>query len=245
MSRTKSCICIGTSGWYYDHWKERFYPAGMAKSKWFVHYAGHFDTVEINNTFYNLPKEQTIRTWHDRAPEDFLYSVKASRYITHIKRLKEVDEGLTRFFETIDPLKEHLGPVLYQLPPSLRKDIGLLGTFLKQLPKGRKAVFEFRHDSWYEQDVYDLLSRHKAALCIHDMAGRFSPRVVTSPITYVRFHGVVGKYEGSYSTETLREWAVWVKEQAAAGLGVYAYFNNDASGYAVRDASKLKDIISQ
>lgn len=245
MSGMQDQIRIGTSGWYYDHWRGLFYPQDSPKSKWFDCYSSHFDTVEINNTFYQLPKARTIETWRHRAPESFLYAVKASRYITHVRRLKGAVDGLGRFFETINPLAEHLGPILYQLPPSLRKDLSLLDAFLGLLPEGQSSVFEFRHDSWYEQDVYDLLSGYGAALCIHDMSGAFSDRVVTGRIVYMRFHGIVGKHEGPYSDSTLQEWAGWLKEQARAGLGVYAYFNNDISGYAVEDAGRLRNLISQ
>ncbi len=245
MSKTQGQIRIGTSGWYYDHWRERFYPRELAKNKWFDYYAQHFDTVEINNTFYHLPKLQTIRTWHERAPQNFVYAVKASRYITHIKRLREPADGLRRFFETISGLGENLGPILYQLPPSLGKDPGLLDAFLSFLPEDQTSVFEFRHDSWYEQDVYELLARRRAALCIHDMSGEFSARVVTGRIVYLRFHGVVGKYEGAYSRDALRKWAEWLGEQAEAGIGVYVYFNNDVSGHAVNDARKLRELVNQ
>ena len=163
MSKADCDIRIGTSGWYYDHWKERFYPAGLPKSKWFEHYAEHFDTVEINNTFYHLPKAQSVQRWHQLAPKGFLYAVKANRYITHIKRLKDTSEELKRFFERVALLKGHLGPILYQLPPSLHQDLDLLKSFIKLLPKGKPSVFEFRHESWYCDDMFDLLREFRPA----------------------------------------------------------------------------------
>ena len=159
MNKADVDIRIGTSGWYYDHWKELFYPAGLAKRKWFEYYAQFFNTVEVNNTFYHLPKESTIKRWHEIAPRGFLYAVKANRYITHIKKLKDVAEPLERFFERVDLLKGKLGPILYQLPPSLHKDLDLLASFVKLLPKRKIAVFEFRHQSWYENDTFELLEK--------------------------------------------------------------------------------------
>ncbi|UCE99993.1 MAG: DUF72 domain-containing protein, partial [Planctomycetota bacterium] len=144
MRRFKSDIRVGTSGWHYSHWAGLFYPEKIPKSKWFNHYAKYFDTVEINNTFYQLPKEQTFKNWHNQASKIFLYTVKANRYITHIKRLKDPKDSLQRFFERVRLLKQNLGPVLYQLPPNFQKDLGRLKAFLFALPKGRIAVFEFR-----------------------------------------------------------------------------------------------------
>ena len=157
MSQAKCDIRIGTSGWHYGHWAGPFYPADLPKDKWLEYYAQHFDTVEINNTFYHLPKEQSLKRWHKLAPKDFIYSVKANRYITHIKRLKDSQEVLDRFFGRVRLLKKKLGPVLYQLPPGLHKDLGRLESFIKLLPKQRPSVFEFRHESWYCEDTFELL----------------------------------------------------------------------------------------
>ncbi|MBA7615124.1 hypothetical protein ES703_22401 [subsurface metagenome] len=234
-------IRIGTSGWYYDHWKELFYPAGLAKSKWFEHYAQHFDTVEINNTFYHLPKESYVKRWHKLAPKGFLYAVKANRYITHIKRLKDAEEPLERFFERVGILKGKLGPILYQLPPSLHKDLDLLEAFVKLLPKKRHAVFEFRHESWYCEDTFEMLREYGVAFCIHDMPGKESPRVVTADIIYIRFHGTTGRYSGSYSKAALASWTRWIKEQSKEARSIYAYFNNDAHAHAVRNAKTLRE----
>jgi uncharacterized protein YecE (DUF72 family) len=233
-------IRIGTSGWYYDHWKELFYPVGLPKSKWFEHYAQHFDTVEINNTFYQLPKQETLEKWHKLAPKGFLYAVKANRYITHIKRLKDASEPLQRFFERIDSLKGKLGPVLYQLPPSLHQDLDLLKTFIKLLPEKPPAVFEFRHKSWYVGDTFELLCKLQAGFCIHDMPGNESPRVVTANIIYIRFHGSTGKYSGSYSKSVLQSWAKWLKGQTNQARSIYVYFNNDAHAHAIKNAKQLK-----
>jgi len=243
MSKSRCQFRIGTSGWYYQHWLKRFYPADLPKTRWFEHYAQHFDTVEINNTFYHLPKLQTIQNWHRRAPDNFLYAVKANRYITHIKKLKDTADELQRFFDAIDLLKENLGPILYQLPPSLHKDLELLQSFLRMLPKHLPAVFEFRHKSWYDTDTAQLLEKHNAAFCIHDMPGKKSPRTVTSDIIYVRFHGSTGRYSGSYSDAELAEWADWLKAHSPHTRTIYAYFNNDVGGHAIHNATQLKNLL--
>jgi len=241
MSKGKYDIRIGTSGWHYEHWKGRFYPAKLSKSRWFEHYARHFDTVEINNTFYQLPKEVSVKRWHAQATTDFLYTVKASRYITHIKRLKEAAEPLETFFERINLLKEKLGPVLYQLPPSLQKDLDLLRDFVKLLPKKSTNVFEFRHKSWFCEDTFKLLDESGCSFCVHDMGDIETPRVVCSDIIYIRFHGPTGKYVGSYSKSALRDWANWIKTNEGKARAVYVYFNNDTNAYAVSNAKTLKE----
>jgi uncharacterized protein YecE (DUF72 family) len=244
MSQAKCDIRIGTSGWHYDHWAGPFYPADLPKDKWLEYYAQHFDTVELNNTFYHLPKEQSLKRWHKLAPKDFIYSVKANRYITHIKRLKDPQEVLDRFFGRVRLLKKKLGPVLYQLPPGLHKDLGRLESFIKLLPKQRPSVFEFRHESWYCEDTFELLRRFGVGFCIHDLSGLESPRVVTSDIIYIRFHGTTGRYSGCYSKSMLANWAKWLKDQAKNVRGIYVYFNNDQAAYAVRNAKELKEQFS-
>ena len=243
MSKGECDIRIGTSGWYYNHWTELFYPAKLSKSKWFEYYAEHFDTVEINNTFYHQPKQESIKRWQRLAPEHFIYSVKANRYITHIKRLKEASEPLERFFEGVRLLKKKLGPILYQLPPSLHKDLDLLKTFIKLLPKNQLGVFEFRHKSWFSENTYKLLKKFNVGFCIHDMPGVPSPRIVTGDIIYIRFHGPTGRYEGNYSKSALQNWAKWVKEHTKEVRSVYAYFNNDIDANAVRNAKQLKQLL--
>jgi len=240
MTKSKCDIRIGTSGWHYNHWKELFYPAGLPKSKWFEHYAQHFDTVEINNTFYQLPKEVSLKRWHEQAPKNFLYSVKANRYITHIKRLKDTSEAIERFFDRIGILKSRLGPILYQLPPSLHKDLDLLESFIKLLPKKLSAVFEFRHESWFSEDTFNLLNQFGAGFCVHDLSGKETPRVVTADIIYVRFHGPTGKYEGNYSKPALKNWAQWIRDNRTGISSVFAYFNNDIGAYAINNAKTLK-----
>ena len=241
MSEAGHNIRIGTSGWHYVHWSGRFYPEGLGKSKWFQHYATHFDTVEINNTFYQLPKQQTFENWHKQAPKNFLYTVKANRYITHIKRLKDVSEPLERFFKRACLLKGNLGAILYQLPPSFHKDLDRLEGFVRLLGKKLTAVFEFRHESWFSEDTYKLLDKFGAGFCTHDMPGIESPRVITGKVIYIRFHGSTGKYQGNYTKPMLEDWAQWIKENIKQVRSVYAYFNNDINANAVRNAKTLKE----
>ncbi len=244
MSKAKCDIRIGTSGWHYNDWAGLFYPADLPKSRWFEYYAGHFDTVEINNTFYRQPKPEIFTNWHKQAPKNFLYTVKANRFITHIKRLKDAEEPLERFLEGALLLKENLGPILYQLPPSMHKDLDRLRSFLKVLPKKQIAVFEFRHESWFSQDSYELLKEFNAGFCIHDMAGMEVPRVITCDIIYIRFHGPTGRYQGNYSKSALQDWAKWIKDNLKGKKAVFAYFNNDIHAYAIYNGKTLKEQFS-
>jgi len=243
MSGKADVIRVGTSGWHYDHWRGRFYPEGLAKSDWLDFYGRHFDTVEVNNTFYHLPKAQTMVNWHDQAPPGFLYAVKASRYITHVKKLNDPTESIERFFERVDLLKRRLGPILYQLPPNLHKDLDKLDAFILALPKRDHAVFEFRHHSWHSQDVFDLLEKRGVGLCVHDMAESAPPRIVTGGMVYVRFHGTTGRYAGNYTDAMLAEWAEWIAEKAKGARAAYAYFNNDIEGHAISNAQTLKRLL--
>jgi len=245
MSKAKIEIRIGTSGWHYEHWKGLFYPDKLPKTRWFEHYAQHLDTVEINNTFYRLPKVSFMEKWRDQAPKDFIYTVKASRYLTHLKRLKDPAEPLKTFFKPVNALKETLGPVLYQLPPNMHKNIERLSNFLKLLPKNKVAVMEFRHESWYCDDVYELLDKHNVGFCVHDMTDIETPKIITGDIIYIRFHGTTGKYEGDYPKSKLKHWARWIKENEKKVNKAYAYFNNDYNAYAVYNAKTLKQMLSK
>jgi uncharacterized protein YecE (DUF72 family) len=231
---------VGCSGWSYEHWKGPFYPEDLPRKKWFSFYAQTFDTVEINNTFYNLPAEKTFQSWADKAGPDFVYSVKANRYITHVKRLKDVEEALPRFLERARLLERHLGPVLYQLPPNWRCDIRRLDAFLRQLPDDLIHVFEFRDQRWLNENVFALLKEKGASLCVHDMGDMRVPRMAIGQVAYVRFHGHAGKYAGKYPEQSLRPWADWLKSEADRKRDIYAYFNNDESAYAIQDALTLR-----
>jgi uncharacterized protein YecE (DUF72 family) len=220
-------VRIGTSGWNYTHWRGTVYPKGVPARRWLEHYATLFDTVEVNATFYRLPKPQAVESWAEETPPDFVFAVKGSRYLTHVKRLRWTGRSLDRFFDAIEPLASagKLGPLLWQLPPNFRRDDERLATFLDGLPPGRHAL-EFRHASWFAEDVYALLREHGAALVAADhptMA--YQTRQRTTDWVYVRFHAG-DRPDGGYSDRALATW----KRRLAAWRGradVYAYFNND------------------
>lgn len=237
-----SSVRIGCSGWQYRHWRGNFYPADLPASRWLEHYARHFDTVEINNTFYRLPEAKTFAEWRRRAPASFLYAVKASRFITHMKKLKDPEEPLDRLFTRASKLGPSFGPVLYQLPPRWPVNVERLAAFLRALPKRHNHTMEFRDPTWYCSDVFALLERYRVALCVHDMAGSASGRLAIGPFVYARFHGT-SKYSGSYDDKTIEAWADWMVERVRAGAPVFAYFNNDVGGHAPRDAVRLRSAI--
>ncbi len=242
MGKRAGRIFIGTSGWSYNHWRGVFYPEKLFTKEWFDYYGKRFDTVEINNTFYNLPASSVFKSWKKQAPAGFIYSVKANRYITHMKKLKSASGAVKKFFSRVNRLKENLGPVLYQLPPRWKCDLQRLERFLKILPKGKIHVFEFRDNSWFEKEVFDMLDSYNASFCVHDMAGVNCPVEATGKTAYLRFHGPGAKYQGGYTLKALKKWARWIVAQAKK-RDVYVYFNNDAEGHAVRDGTKLKALL--
>ena len=231
---------VGTSGWHYDHWRERFYPAGLAKSRWLGFYSNHFSTVELNNSFYRLPSERAFNNWRDSSPEGFVFSVKVNRFITHIKRLKDTAESVTNFMARARLLEGKMGPILYQLPGSMKCDYHTLEEFLKTLPENSFSVFEFRDNSWFDSEIFELLRHYNAGFCIYDMPDLTTPVIATSDFAYVRFHGSRQLYSSCYSEKELEDWALQIK-----GLGakkVYAYFNNDAEGFAISNALMLRHL---
>jgi uncharacterized protein YecE (DUF72 family) len=236
---------VGCSGWQYKHWRGDFYRTDIPVSRWFEHYASIFDTVEINNSFYRLPERETFAKWGQRAPMRFLFAVKASRFLTHMKKLKDPEEPLDRLFTRMRALGRHLGPVLYQLPPGWKLDRARLEHFLQALPRNARHVIEFREPSWYTDDVLQLLTRHRVALCLHDMKGSATGQQRVGPFVYVRFHGASGTYSGGYSADRLGRWAEWLRAQMAQGTDVYAYFNNDVGGHAPRDAVTLRHFLEE
>jgi uncharacterized protein YecE (DUF72 family) len=238
-------IRIGCSGWNYKHWRGLFYPEGLPQRRWFEYYAGHFDTVEINNSFYRLPKAETFETWRAQAPPGFCYAVKANRFLTQARKLKDCEEPLARMMAPFRALGDRLGPILFQLPPRFRINLERLEDFLRLLPRDVVSVFEFRDSSWYTPQTRALLDRYGASLCIHDMAGSASERIAAGPIAYVRFHGATGKYWGRYPDATLASWTGWMTEQARSGRPVWAYFNNDIHADAIHDALALKAMVAQ
>jgi uncharacterized protein YecE (DUF72 family) len=234
---------IGCSGWQYKHWRGSFYPADLPAARWFDYYVTQFDTVEINNTFYRLPAGSTFAAWRQQAPSGFLYAIKASRFLTHMKKLNDPSEPLHRLFQRARMLRQTLGPVLYQLPPRWTVDRQRLATFLRALPARKKHAIEFRDRSWYRDDVFALLERHGVALCLHDMAGSATEKIAVGPFVYVRFHGPE-KYSGRYADKTIEGWAVWLAARMRESRAVFGYFNNDAAAQAPRDAIRLRRAIA-
>lgn len=239
---------IGCSGWNYKAWWGPFYPRTLPQAKWLDFYAERFDTVEINNTFYRLPERSTFEGWRARMPRNFLAAVKASRFLTHMKRLRDPVEPIARLFSRADALAQRLGPVLYQLPGNFTCDLSRLETFLEALPKRLRGkplhhVMEFRHPSWYVKDTFDLLEEQHVSLCLHDKLGSQITGPACGPLVYVRFHGTSGHYHGSYRRRELTQWAHRLSGYAHEGRRVFAYFNNDPGASAVRNALTLRDAV--
>jgi uncharacterized protein YecE (DUF72 family) len=238
-------IRTGCSGWNYRDWRGRFYPEKLPVKDWFAFYAKTFDTVEINNSFYRLPKPETYRNWREQAPEDFCYAVKASRFLTHNKKLKDPEQPLDLLIGNARNLGARLGPVLYQLPPGWKLNRERLEAFLKLLPADLTHVLEFREASWMTEEVLALLDSHGVAFCAHDMPGLPTLRWASGKAAYVRFHGHRHKYRGRYPDEALQDWADWMVAEAKGGRQVWAYFNNDIGGAAIQDALTLRAMIAQ
>ena len=234
-----TAVHIGTSGWHYRHWIGPFYPPGTRPEGFLDHYARHFGTVEINNTFYRLPSRHAVTQWRDGSPPGFVFAAKGSRFITHMKKLKDPKTSIQRYFELIGLLGDKLGPIVFQLPPRWHLNLDRLAAFLEALPKAWRYAFEFRDESWLTPGTYRLLAAHNAALCLYDLAGRQAPLEVTADLTYLRLHGPGGAYQGSYSDEALRHWAARIRRWRASGISVYCYFDNDQHGYAPANALTL------
>ena len=239
---TKGRLRVGTSGYQYAHWREAFYPEALPQRLWLEHYVRHFDTVELNTTFYRLAGEKTFESWRRRAPEGFLYALKFSRFGTHIKRLLDPAGTIGVFMERANQLGKLLGPILVQLPPTMQVDPARLDAFLAEAPRSSRWTVEFRNASWLTDSVYEILSRHHAALCIHDHIDQHPP-VITAKWTYLRYHGPGGG-GGCYSEQELSQQADRIKEWMDKGIDVYAYFNNDAYGFAVSNAVELRRRLS-
>ncbi|MHB0976089.1 MAG: DUF72 domain-containing protein [Candidatus Aquicultorales bacterium] len=236
-------IYIGTSGWSYEWWKDSFYPADLSKAKWLSYYSGRFSTVEINRSFYRLPTRDTFEKWKETVGEDFVFAVKASRYLTHNKKLKDPEEPWRRFIEAAVGLGSTLGPILFEFQPSWRKNAERLSAFLSILPDTFRYAFEFRHPTWFDSEVFDLLRSKGAALVTAD-----SPRFpqsfeITAGFSFIRFHGGRLLYSSDYSGSELEEWGERILDMARDGRSVYAYFNNDAFGFAPKNARELIAII--
>jgi uncharacterized protein YecE (DUF72 family) len=238
-------VRIGTSGWIYRHWRGTFYPRDLPARRWFAYYSESFDTVEINNTFYNLPAAAVFAAWKRQAPARFVYALKASRYLTHRKKLKDPEQPLDTLLTRARRLGSHLGPVLYQLPPRWHCNVERLREFIAHLPRDVRHAFEFRDPSWYSDDVRELLTKTGVGFCVHDLRGVASPEWVTGPLVYLRFHGPAAKaYAGKYGRAHLRRWAEKIEQFREDGRDVYAYFNNDDRAYAVTNARELQELVS-
>jgi uncharacterized protein YecE (DUF72 family) len=241
----KAEIRIGTSGWQYGHWRGPFYPEKFSASRMLNHYIAHFDSVEVNNTFYRLPSVEALRAWGEAVPKDFCFAVKASRFITHNKKLVDPQNFLDKFLPVVEVLGEKLGPILFQLPPKWRINAERLEEFLSALPRYHRYTFEFREPSWNTPQVMQILRRYNAAYCVYELAGYLSPSEVTADWTYVRLHGPGGKYQGSYERRTLKQWAARVEKWSTELKAVYFYFDNDDAGYAVHNALELKRLVER
>jgi uncharacterized protein YecE (DUF72 family) len=237
-------VLIGTSGFSYDDWKGRFYPDGLKSRQWLEYFAGIFDTVELNSTFYHLPAAKVVRSWHDRTSKDFTFAVKASRYITHRLKLADAEESLKLFYGRVREFGSKLGPILFQLPPSLRIDLEKLRDFCRLLKKSYNHVIEFRHESWHRDDVMEVLKEYNVCACFVSMPGLESIEEVTSNFIYIRFHGSSELYASRYTKKQLSVWARLLNEYSRQNLDIYAYFNNDYNAYAVQNALTLKEMLS-
>jgi uncharacterized protein YecE (DUF72 family) len=238
----KHSAYIGTSGWSYKHWQGTFYPEDIKPKDQFPYYTGHFNTVEINNTFYKLPEKETFIKWKKQAPDGFIYVLKANRYITHMKKLHDAGDSTALFLKRAALLDEKLGAILFQLPPGMKADPDILHAFLDQLPHTYRYVFEFRNADWHQKEIYQLLKEYNCAFCIYELDRHLSPVEITADFVYLRLHGPGKKYQGSYSITTLKEWAQlckrWLKTK-----DVYCYFDNDEKGYAAFNAIQLKELV--
>lgn len=237
-------IRIGCSGWEYGHWRGEFYPAALPRARWLERYAEVFDTVELNNSFYRLPSADAFASWGGRLPSGFAVAVKASRYLTHLKRLRDAREPLDRLWTRAVRLGDHLGPMLYQLPPRWQRNAERMAAFLQALPAGRDQAVEFRDPSWYHDEIYELLDRYRVALCLHDMPSSASPLRPVGPFVYLRLHGSGEPYGGRYTSAALDRWADRLRTWAADGRPGWVYFNNDIGGHAPRDAQRLWSALS-
>ncbi|MFL5243010.1 MAG: DUF72 domain-containing protein [Gemmataceae bacterium] len=239
-----SQIRIGTSGWIYRHWRGVFYPEDMPVRRWFAYYSASFDTVEVNNTFYRLPAAEVFDQWQKQAPPGFVYALKASRYLTHQKKLHDPAESLQNILGRARRLGRRMGPVLYQLPPRWHCDLERLRRFIALLPRDLLQAFEFRDLSWYNDAVRALLTEAGMGFCIHDLRGVSSPVWTTGKLVYIRFHGPTEKpYAACYPLAHLRRWAKTIREFHENGHDVFVYFNNDDAGYALKNAQELKGLL--
>jgi uncharacterized protein YecE (DUF72 family) len=236
---------IGTSGWHYEHWKGFFYPESLAKSKWLGFYSERFSTVEVNNTFYRLPSKEAFTRWREVTPAEFMFTIKVNRFITHVKRLKMVDEPLEKFLSQADNLGDKLGPLFYQLPPNMKCNSTVLEEFLSILPENYCHIFEFRHASWFTDEIFNLLRCFNSGFCVYDMPGFTCPLVATCDTAYIRFHGSRDLYSSYYDEHEMSTWATNIKRLGQGLSRVFVYFNNDAEGYAIKNAETIRRMLPE
>lgn len=241
INKLSKQVHIGTSGFSYSHWKENFYPNGLNTKEWLNFYSHVFSTVELNTTFYHLPLISTVTNWHAQVSDHFLFSIKASRYITHQKRLHDCQKSLHIFYERMHALQTKTGPILFQLPPSFKINKERLLEFIKDLKTSQLHVFEFRHPSWFVDEIYEILTDNQIALCITDLNGKLSPEELTTHFTYIRLHGPKKAYQGSYGLQ-LKTWKEKI-EQWSLKASVFCYFDNDEKGFAIQDAKALQEML--
>lgn len=237
---------IGCSGFLYDHWRGTFYPEDLPKNHWLEYYSRHFSTVELNVTFYRLPERETFAKWYVLTPDDFVFSLKGSRFVTHVKKLKDCAEPIEAFFSRASVLKEKLGVILWQLPPNFNLDIERFKEFLEALkPYNMRNTFEFRNKTWINKKIFTLLEKENAALCMADHPEYLNNLPLTADFVYIRRHGKEGSYATSYTTESLKEDAKFIKAHLKKKTDVFIYFNNDAFGYAPKNAAELITLIDK
>jgi len=236
-------ILVGTSGWNYPHWRERFYPPGLPTKDWLAYYARRLRCVEINNSFYRLPEVESVRRWSAATPTDFIFSVKVWQAITHRKKLKDGKPLIEKFLASIEALGTKLGPVLFQLPPRWHCNLDRLAAFLDVLPERHRYVFELRDPSWHNESVYELLRQHNCAFCIYQLGGFTTPIIITADFAYVRLHGPDGPYQGSYDIEALKGWARNLMKQSDSGFDCYLFFDNDQNGFALDNALMVRAML--
>jgi uncharacterized protein YecE (DUF72 family) len=241
----KGNIHIGTSGWQYKHWKGTFYPSDLKAKDEFNFYTSQFSTVEINNSFYMLPAAKTFSAWNRTSPKNFVFAVKASRYITHMKKLKTDRQSTRKFFTRANKLEKKLGPILFQLPPRWKLNAERLEHFLSALPAKFRYTFEFRDHTWYTEEVYRLLRKYNCAFCIYELEHHLSPLVVTADFVYIRLHGPGNKYQGNYSDAILKKWARRCIKWQRDKKDVFVYFDNDQAGYAAFNARRLNELVKR
>ena len=245
MKAKEPSIYVGTSGWHYRHWIGTFYPAGYKPPLFMDYYLKFFNTVEINNSFYKLPLLETFDLWRKSVPKDFLFVVKASRFITHNKKLLDPETSFTKFWTNVVALKDKLGIILFQLPPTWKVNHERFETFLKALPKRHRYVFEFRNPTWYEDAIYKLMEKYNIGFCIYELNGHLSPEVVTADFVYVRLHGPGAKYQGSYDDAALQYWADKMNAWKKDGKDVFCFFDNDEQGFAAFNAIRIKELLQE